>query len=192
MLRPWLRWRSDAWFHTAVALEIGQRGVPPGDPYFAGLRLQYLWLYHALLAVWSRAAGVRAWDLGGALDALWLVSLGGAAYALSRRVGRPAREAFFAAVFVPLGMGALFYAWFPIKLARALVGETAGWAEVQRVFSLRPFTLEHVFEFTSFLRSPPALLNKYLVMTALGGSITALLWLAEAVIGCVRRPAAGG
>ena len=189
-LREWVRMRSDAWFHAAVVFEIDARGLPPDDPYFAGLRLQYMWLYHALLAVWSRAAGVAAWDLAGSLNALWLTSLGGAVYALSRRVGRPGREAFFAAVFVPLGLDALFTLWIPLKLFRALVGETTGWAELERTFSLRPFGIDQVFHFISTLGSPPPLLNKYLVMTALGGAISGLVWVAEGLVGWVRGPSA--
>ncbi len=190
-LREWIRIRSDAWFHEAVVLEIDARGVPPQDPYFAGLRLQYMWVYHALLAVWSRAAGTEAWNLGGALNAIWLTSLGGGVYALSRRVGRPAREAVFAAIFVPLGLGALFTLWLPLKVLRAAVGETRGMAELGPAFSLSPFGIDRVFHVMSSFHSPPPLLNKYLVMTALGGAITGLVWLAEGLVGWVRRPAAG-
>ena len=185
-LRPWVRMRSDAVFHTAVSLEIAARGVPPGDPYFAGLPLNYIWFYHALLAVWSEAAGVAAWDLGGLLNAFWFVSLGGAVYALSRRAGRPGREAFFAALFVPMGLDALFYLGFAVKLLRAFTGETAGAEELRRLFSLRPFTLEQTWFFTSLSGSPPAFLNKYLVMTALGGAVAALAWLGEGLVAWAR------
>ncbi len=185
-LRSWVRMRSDAVFHTAVVFEIASRGVPPGDPYFAGLSLSYIWFYHAMLAVWAEAAGVLAWDLGGLLNAFWLVSLGGAVYALSRRAGRPGREAFFAALFVPLGLNAFFFLGFGVKLARSLVGETAGWGELRRLFSLRPFTFDQMLAFTSIYGSPPAFLNKYLVMTGLGGAITSLAWLGEGLVGWAR------
>ena len=185
-LRPWVRMRSDAVFHTAVVFEIAARGVPPGDPYFAGISLNYVWFYHAMLAVWAEAAGVAAWDLGGLLNAFWLVSLGGAVYALSRGAGRPGREAFFAALFVPLGLNAFFFLGFGVKFARAFMGETAGWAELRRLFSLRPFTFDQVLAVTSLYGSPPAFLNKYLVMTAFGGAVTSLAWLGEGLVGWAR------
>ncbi len=186
LFRPWVRMRSDAWFHTSIALEIMARGAPPGDPYFAGIPLNYMWFYHALLAAWARAARVMPWDLGGTLNALWLVSLGGAAYALSRRAARPAREAFFAAVFVPLGLSALFWAWFPVKLLRTLFGATSGAEEVRRAFAATPFGFDQIFHFTSLWGSPPPFLNKYLVMTVLGGAVTGAVWLAEGLTGTAQ------
>ena len=37
-----MRYRSDAWFHAAVIAQIGDYGIPPEDPYFAGLALQWM------------------------------------------------------------------------------------------------------------------------------------------------------
>ncbi len=190
-LRPWVRMRSDAWFHTAVVQEILARGLPPGDPYFAGLPLNYPWFYHAYLTAWSRFASVPAWDLAGVLNAVWLVSLAGAAYAFSRRLGRRPAEARFAAVFVPLGLSALFYLWFPLKLVRALVGHTAGWAEIARTFGLSPFTYDRVGHFQSFLGSWNPLLDKFWVMSAVGGGLAAALWLLEGAAALVAGAGAG-
>jgi hypothetical protein len=192
LLRPGGGLWSDAWFHSAVVFEIFTRGAPPGDPYFAGLPLHYVWLFQALVAVWYRTAGVAPWALAGVLNALWIVSLAGAAYAVSRRAGRTGREAFFAAVFVPLGLDALFYLWIPLKFVLAMVGVTRGWAEIHRALSLSPFTFDQVWHFTSTYGTPPAFFSKFLVMNAFGGAAAALTWTLEGVMGEVSGRARRG
>jgi len=186
ILREWVRERSDAVFHGAVAMEIRARGLPPGDPMFAGIRLNYIWFYHSLLAVWSAALRTAPWNLAGALDAAWMVSIPAAVYSFSRRVRRPGREAFFAALFVPLGLGALFTLWLPLKVARGLFGATAGPEHLAHLLSLRPFTVDRVIEVASTFGSVPPFFNKFWVMTAFGGAIASLLWLLEALAGSIR------
>jgi len=61
-LREWVRYRSDAWFHTAVAYEIMARGIPPDDPYFAGIPLNYPWFFHVIVVLWTSLAGARPWN----------------------------------------------------------------------------------------------------------------------------------
>jgi hypothetical protein len=41
----WWRARSDSWFHAAVTQKLLRDGLPVTDPYFAGLRLQYMYCY---------------------------------------------------------------------------------------------------------------------------------------------------
>jgi hypothetical protein len=40
----------DSWFHAAVTQKLLRDGLPVTDPYFAGLRLQYMYFYHVILA----------------------------------------------------------------------------------------------------------------------------------------------
>ena len=51
---PSLPSRSDGWYHGAVLAQLAQRGGPPEDPYFAGLKLMYFWGWHAWGTLWLR------------------------------------------------------------------------------------------------------------------------------------------
>jgi len=46
-----LHFRSDAVFHAGIAAAIPRSGIPPLNPFLAGTKLHYYWLYHALIAV---------------------------------------------------------------------------------------------------------------------------------------------
>ena len=54
----WWRAREDSWFHAAVADKLARDGLPLADPYFAGLRLQYMYFYHVLVASCASLAHV--------------------------------------------------------------------------------------------------------------------------------------
>jgi len=188
VLREWVRVRSDAVFHSAVALEIAARGLPPQDPYFADLPLNYTWFYQALVALWATVAGTAPWNTAGLLNAGWLAGLAAAVFAFSRRTGRSEGQSFFAALFVPLGLSAVFALWLPLKFVRGLVGETGGWEHVTHLLGLTPFTWDRLHQVQSTWESPPPLVNKYLLMTAWGGAVTSLAWLLEAIAALAAAP----
>ena len=56
----WWRVREDSWFHAAVLQHIVHHGVPPCDPYFTPLRLQYMYYYHVILSGVSAGAARHA------------------------------------------------------------------------------------------------------------------------------------
>ena len=107
LLRPWIRMRADSWFHAAIVHEIERGGLPPQDPYFAGLSLQYMWFFHALLAGIRKIATVSPFDLmvmvnGVTLVALTMASADLAAW-LARRQGLDARRVAAIAAVVEIG-----------------------------------------------------------------------------------------
>src|SRR5439155_1575134 len=57
IVNPWIRVRSDTWLHGAIALEILDRGIPPHDPRFAGLTLNYVWIFNFFIAQLVSLAG---------------------------------------------------------------------------------------------------------------------------------------
>lgn len=131
---PWLAPRSDGGFHAAVALQIAQRGVPPEDPFFAGLRLLYFWGGDAWAALWlALAPGLRVWtplialNLAGACAAVLGVC------AIARRLGAAAGGCAFAAGLAVVGSMPFGWGWVA---ARALAGEVRGWDEVRRLIAL--------------------------------------------------------
>ncbi len=160
------RMRSDAWFHAAVVSEISDFGLPPTDPYFSGMPLQYMWLYHVYVAALSAATGVEAsWAMSFVnLQALVCLVLGTSALASSLQPTKPG--AALSSIFILLGLNCLFWAFLPSKLVRAAYGQIRGWEEIERLFSLSPFTAEKASAFVSVWKSRPFLLDKFIVATA--------------------------
>ncbi len=55
----WWRLRTDGFFHIAVISQIEHYGIPPEDPYFHGMPLQYMWFFHVLAAVVTEATNIQ-------------------------------------------------------------------------------------------------------------------------------------
>lgn len=130
---PSLPPRADGWFHAGVVLQVAERGLPPEDPYFAGLPLLYFWGMHA----WAALALTIVPSLG-----VWppLIAFGLAAAAASllavaaiaRALGASARQAGWASALALLGWSP--FGWIQVA-GRALTGEVRGWPEVERLAS---------------------------------------------------------
>lgn len=173
------RMRSDAWFHSAIVSELMDFGLPPTDPYFAGMPLQYMWLYHVYVGALSLATGLQpSWAMAvvnlQALACLVIVT-----YAVARALGGDRPGSAAAPAFMLTGLNCLFWAFLPVKMARAVVGEVTGWAEVARQLSFLPLGTEKARAFVSVWKSQPFLLDKFIVATAfsLGVCLTVSLYL---------------
>ena len=126
LLRPYILVWSDAWFHSAAAIEVARHGIPPQDPGYAGVPFYYPWFHHVVLALLAGAAGVSAFHAQALFNAWAVVVLGlGAALLAGRCFGRAA--ASLAAPIAILGLNPL--GWL-LWLVPALVGETRGWGSV--------------------------------------------------------------
>ncbi len=163
----WWQYWSDAWFHGAVVHQIDAWGVPPQDPYFTGLDLQYMWIYHVLVLMVSHGSGIGPLVVMPLLNLSGLVAFILSAYLLSTLFKKSFASGILAVLFVVLAMNAVVWAFLPLKLARALLGEMRGWAEVVRNYSVTPFDKETVWTFLRFYNNQPFLLNKFIVSTAL-------------------------
>ena len=128
----WWRLYSDAWTHEPIIRTLRAHGVPPLDPWYAGFRLQYAWLYHAWIAALTESIHV------GPFAAMAFVAV--AAYAsvalltggLAMRLHR--RSAGWTTALVLLGMNGAFVLTLPVILLQALIGATAGPEALRSVF----------------------------------------------------------
>jgi hypothetical protein len=125
--------RSDGWFHASVALAVLRGGVPPEDPFFAGLRLRDFWGPHAWAAMWPALhSTVSVWvpfvvmNLAGAFGAILGIAL------LARRIGAN-RRGVWGAILVAV-LGAPPFAWVWIA-GRAVTGRIPGFAGIERLVS---------------------------------------------------------
>lgn len=177
LINPVLPWRSDAWFHAAVTYRMDALGWPPGDPYYVGVPLGYLWAFHLALGTLAGAAGVTPFAAGAALSVT-------AALAVALWLGLLARDLCGRAAMAPavgiavLGLNPLgWVAW----LARGAIGRDAGWRQLGRAWqdgalgSLNAISAGYPHPSVAFFA------DQFLLVTAFGLGLAAVLafaWIA--------------
>ena len=191
MTHVWWRVRSDAWFHGAVVAQIADFGLPPQDPYFAGLPLQYMWFYHVLVLVLSRALVMDPFRVMALLNIQALLGLGVCAWQLCGVFRRSFAHRFGATAMLLLGFNGAFWLFLPVKLVRAFTGDVRGWAEVKRTFSIVPFNYDQARSFMKVYYNQEFFLDKYMVATAFGLALAFMLagWYGASEYVRTRRPA---
>jgi hypothetical protein len=184
----WLPPRSDGWFHAAVTLQIVQRGAPPEDPYFAGLRLLYFWGAHAWAAGWLALAPrlsvytpLVAFNLAAAFAVVLSVA------AIARRLGAGAGGTALATALATLGYTP--FGWVFV-IARAMLGEVRGWPELVRTAGSGADPLLFTLAYRQLHGSMAFFGDKYLVLTqfSLGLALFALAVLALAELATAPGP----
>lgn len=130
----WLPLRSDGWFHVGVVRQIAERGLPPEDPYFAGVPLLYFWGVHAWAGALTAAqpgldpaAPLVAFNVAAA--AAVLLAVAGAVRAL----GGGDRASVLAAALAVFGYAPGAWGWI---VGRAFRGDVTGFGEVRDVIAL--------------------------------------------------------
>lgn len=191
MTHAWWRVRSDAWFHGAVVAQIADFGLPPQDPYFAGLPLQYMWFYHVLVLVLSRGLDMDPFRVMALVNIQALLGLGVAAWQLCGVFRRNFAHRLAGTAMLLLGFNGAFWLLLPLKLSRVLTGEVRGWAEVKRTYSLLPFNYDHARQFMKIYYNWEFFLDKYMVATAFGLALTFTVagWYGACEFMRTRRPA---
>lgn len=163
----WWRVREDSWFHAAVYNRIGNHGMPVADPYFSPIRLQYMYFYHIVLLTVSTLTGLGPF---GAMIFANLMALAACVFGINYLVGFFARSTGARALAVSLcvfGMNGLFYLFFPIRIARAFLGETSGVEILKHFFTLSPPGYETASRFLSIEGNQFLFLDKFMLGTAL-------------------------
>jgi hypothetical protein len=122
----WWRTRDDSWFHAAVTNKLLRDGLPLTDPYFAGLRLQYMYFYHALLASCASLTGLDPFHAMILVNAIALFSCAAAFHALAGMFARRTGPRLLATALWLFGMNGWFYLFGVTRIARAMFGESHG------------------------------------------------------------------
>lgn len=160
------RMRSDAWFHSAIVSELTAFGLPLTDPYFAGMPLQYMWLYHAYVGALALATGLEpSWAMA-LVNLQALVCLVLATFAITRSLRGDLPGGIASSAFMLAGLNCLFWSFLPLKLLRAAFGQVRGWDEVTRQLAILPLEAERTRALVSVWRSQAFLLDKFIVATA--------------------------
>ncbi|MBI5171089.1 MAG: hypothetical protein HZA61_16505 [Candidatus Eisenbacteria bacterium] len=180
--------RSDGWFHAAVVAQIAQRGVPPEDPYFAGLRLLYFWGSHAWAAGWlALVPKLQPWTplLVLNVSGAFAVVLGVAG--IAQRLRADAQAVAYTCLIALLGYSP--FAWGLIA-GRAFTGDVRGWADVvhQAGHGIDPVLATMA---TGQLHGSLAFFgDKYLVLTPFGMGLALLALSVVTALTLLERPTA--
>lgn len=166
--------RSDAWYHASVTGEILTRGIPPGEPWLAGLPIRYMWVYHTFSAAWQSISGTSVFH---ALAAINIVSALSLPYVVGRYVGTLTsnrRIILLATLMTIAGFESASWVLWPVGLARAFFGDVRGMAEMTRMAGEAAAQIGSI-NVIYFLRPVWAWLvnlsDKFLTITAFGYSL---------------------
>jgi hypothetical protein len=180
--REWWRIRSDAWFHAAVVAEMRDFGLPPDDPYFVGMPLQYMWFYHVVGLVLSDALRVDAFWVMASFNAHAVVALVLASFQLASVLRPGFAHRMAATATLIFAFNAAFWVFLPLKLVRAVTGEVRGWEEIQRTYTLSPLNYDTAYGFMNIYCNQEFFLDKFMVATAFG---IALVYMVAAWAGAI-------
>ena len=195
-ISPWLRVRSDSWVHVGIVWEILERGIPPQDPRFAGLPLNYVWFYNLFVALVSALRPEPApFTTMAVANACWIAVLVAVAWQLAWSVWRERTAARAALPLLLTGLNAGALALWPLWFLRALRGEVRGRAEAERILANAHWDRAEVMH---QLSAPFAWMvnawDKYMVGTALGYAyllLAVMLWAGARWLGDPRERPAG-
>ena len=158
--------RADGWYHAGATLQVLQRGVPPEDPYFAGIRMLYFWGIHVWGASWLALAprlSVYTPFIAFNLSAACAVVL--AVAALARRLGAGPGGVALAAGVATLGYSP--FGWLIVFL-KAMVGDVTGWAEITRTMGQGVDIVLMTLAYSQLHGSMAFFGDKFLVLTQFG------------------------
>ncbi len=165
---PILRVRGDAWVHGGIVWEIVERGLPPQDPRFAGLTLNYVWFYNYFIALLASLRGGDPFVMMALSNVASLFATLALGALLARALWGDRRAMIGGTILLGLGYNAGVWLLWPTRLLRALVGRDHGPAELARDWAaihfndaLVIFTLNAPFSYMA------SFLDKFLHGTAI-------------------------
>jgi len=164
------RVRSDSWVHVGIVWEIALRGLPPQDPRFAGLPLNYVWFYNLFVALCTALRpGCSPFTVMCVANVWWIATLVWLGWQLAWLVWRERDPARAALPLLLAGLNAGALVLWPLWLLRALAGETRGLAEVRRVLAgARWDGVDVLYQLSAPFAYMVNSWDKYMVGTALG------------------------
>lgn len=167
LAETWWRVREDSWFHAAVANKLARDGLPLTDPYFAGLRIQYMYAYHAIVAACATLAGIDFFRAMILVNAIALASSVSAFHALTGQLSRRRGPRVLATCLWVFGLNGWFYLSYPVRLARAVFGDTQGLEALRQLFPWTPPGHATAMSLISVEDNQFMFLDKFMIGTAL-------------------------
>ncbi len=176
LVNAWVLVRSDTWIHAALVREIQHHGVPPQDPRFAGLPLNYVWIFNLFVALCVSLRGQDPFVFMALFNVAGMAALVALAWHLAWAAWGRERDARGAVLTLVLGLNAGAWLLWPLRLVKALKGDVTGWPEVQRQLETTKLASTDVLY---FLQAPFAWMvnfwDKWTIGTALGYAYVLML-----------------
>src|SRR5262249_34344556 len=110
--------RGDAWTHAGLVWEIVQRGIPPEDPRFAGLALNYGRFFNAFLALLVRLSGAGPFFFMPLFNVVQGAITASLAYRIGLALWRSRAAARATTMLTVLGFNAAMYLLWPLGFVR--------------------------------------------------------------------------
>ena len=168
IVNPWIRVRSDTWLHGAIALEILDRGIPPHDPRFAGLTLNYVWIFNFFIAQLVSLAGGNPFTFMVVFNVVNTAVFLRLVWHIAFTVWREHRPADGALALAALGFNAGAWLLWPLRVVQALTGQVRGWAEIRRQLAHHYLgTVDVLFSLSAPFALMASPLDKFLLGNAL-------------------------
>jgi hypothetical protein len=194
LVNAWTRYRSDTWVHAGLVYEISERGLPPQDPRFAGMPLNYVWFYNLFIALVDGLRAGSPFTSIIAANVCWMAIQVWLGWQLAWTLWRERAAARAALPLLVLGLNAGALLLWPMWLGRAFVGEVRGLAEARRIFDEgRWGTVDVLHQLNAPLSYMVNSWDKFTIGTALGYAYLLLLVMLWAAARWLEgaRPAAG-
>jgi len=160
---------TDAWHHASVVNEILERGIPPMEPRFPDVPINYMWFYHLFEAIFKELSGLSVtWALGvfnGVVALTFPYLIARLSLLFTRDRGSLAAVTLLA---IP-GIQAAGWVLWPLNFLSAFFGQVSGRAEVARILERIDLNGAAVIYFLT----PPrtwlmSSLDKFITITAFG------------------------
>jgi len=133
LINEWMRVHSDGLNHAGFTWEILLHGVPPMDPRFIGMQLNYVWFYNFFLAQLTSLRGQDMFSFMAIMNVVDLCLIVWVVWQLAWSIWRERRAAQGAVLLLLLGQNAGAYLLWPLQTVRAFHGDVQGWNEVKRI-----------------------------------------------------------
>ncbi|MFN8587787.1 MAG: hypothetical protein U0704_08270 [Candidatus Eisenbacteria bacterium] len=173
---PWIRIRSDTWVHGAIVTEIAQHGVPPVDPRFIGMKLNYVWIFHLFVAQLTSFRGQDPFVFMVLFNVTAMGVLVSTVWQLAHELWDSERAARGAVLLLTLGLNAGAWLLWPLRFARALTGDVRGLDEMRRVLANAKWdSTDVLYELQAPFAHMVNFWDKYTLGGPLGGAYLYLL-----------------
>jgi hypothetical protein len=160
--------RGDAWVHAGIIWDIVHHGVPPEDPRFAGLTLNYVWFFNAFVALLVRLSGDGPFFFMPLFNVVQAGLTASLAYRIGLAIWRDRGAARGTVVLVVLGFNAAMWLLWPLGFIRPMVGSVRGGHEVfEYLHSVRFPSAEIIFSLGAPYATMVNFFDKLLTGTAL-------------------------
>ena len=138
-LNPWMLIKSDAWNHAGIVYQILERGMPPEDPRFAGLHLNYVWFFNLFIGMLSSVHDGNPFVFMTLLNVVDVALLAWVAYLAGWMLWRNREGAVGAALLTCFGFNALTWLLWPLNGLRAVFGHDRGWEGLRAAYRMPHF-----------------------------------------------------